>query len=89
MALIGWAGGYVLGRAVGMRPLEAAGCATTFAGSSSLFLHVAAGKQRITLEYRDHWFAAGVLIFLLTAGAAGVVAWSERRGRGGFRPGAS
>jgi hypothetical protein len=73
--------------AAGWRLVEGHG--EVFSLHGLLAVRVAAGKQRITLEYRDYWFAVGVLIFLLTAGAATVVVRSERRGRGGNRPGAS
>jgi hypothetical protein len=39
-----WAGGYVLGRVLGMRPLGAVACASAFASSSWFALHVASGE---------------------------------------------
>ena len=39
-----WAGGYVLGRVVGMRWLGAVACASAFAASSWFPLHVASGE---------------------------------------------
>ncbi|MGZ6243901.1 MAG: hypothetical protein ACXWN9_15115, partial [Candidatus Binataceae bacterium] len=39
-----WAGGYVLGRVLEMRPLGAVACASAFAASSWFPLHVASGE---------------------------------------------
>ncbi len=58
---IGWAGGYVLGRVLGMRKISAICTATAFSGSSWFFLHVSEGHfVFVTMVYLP-WIIAGVL----------------------------
>lgn len=58
MSAIAWAGGYVLGRVLGMRRLGAVCTATAFAGSSWFFLRVAEGNLQITPLVYLPWIIA-------------------------------
>jgi len=40
---LGWAGGYILGRVIGLRPMGSIACATVYPASSWFFLHLAIG----------------------------------------------
>lgn len=55
---IAWAGGYVLGRVLGMRRISAICTATAFAGSSWFFLRVAAGHMVIMVFVYLPWIIA-------------------------------
>jgi hypothetical protein len=57
---IAWAGGYVLGRVLGLRRISAICIGTAFAGSSWFFLHLAAGHVvLLTFVYLPWIIAAG------------------------------
>ncbi len=57
---LAWAGGYVLGRVLGLRRISAICIGTAFAGSSWFFLHVAAGHiVLLTFVYLPWIIAAG------------------------------
>ncbi|MBF6569251.1 MAG: hypothetical protein IVW54_10300 [Candidatus Binataceae bacterium] len=87
---IGWAGGYVLGRVLGMRPIGALCTACAFCGSSWFFLHVAEGHMVfVPLMYtpwivafawlavdrrRLSWAILGGALVAITVGEGGVYA---------------
>ena len=55
---IAWAGGYVLGRVLGLRRISAICIGTAFAGSSWFFLHVAAGHIVLLIFVYLPWIIA-------------------------------
>jgi hypothetical protein len=59
LCAIGWAGGYVLGRLLGMRRISAVATATAFAGSSWFFLHASEGQMFLLALAYLPWIVAG------------------------------
>src|SRR5271167_1429648 len=55
---IAWAGGYVLGRVLGMRRISAICTATAFAGSSWFFLHASEGHVVLIVMVYLPWIVA-------------------------------
>ena len=55
---IAWAGGYVLGRSIGLGKFAALGCATVFPSSSWFYLHTAAGHIAFMTYVYSPWVIA-------------------------------
>jgi hypothetical protein len=73
---IGWAGGYVLARVLGLGVLAAIACATIFPSSSWFFLHITAGHHHFLPPTYWSW----VLAFALLAIDRRRLGWSALSG---------